>query len=150
MRIETEVNEIVDILITTETELTIDNIAYLFNFMVMYNAEINAFIKRKGHSIICLKDDTKDEMWRQFTHELGHFFLHYTDQQMSHNLFNHKQEAEADKFSILFRMPQKIIEDNALFTSSQIVQYFGVTEDEAICRLDMLMNYYKSLKVGVY
>ena len=38
-------------------------------------------------------------------------------------MYNYKLENEANKFSILFRMPQQVIEDFELFSESQLMSF---------------------------
>ncbi|MFC6402900.1 ImmA/IrrE family metallo-endopeptidase [Mammaliicoccus sciuri] len=148
MRIEQEVNEVIEVIELSELPVNIENIAYIFNIIILHNDDINACMTRRGNTIICLKRDTQHEMWKQFTHELGHFFLHHTDQQTANKMLNIKQEAEANKFSILFRMPQSVIEENNLFTEQELVRHFEVSYEEARERLRLLLNYYAAKKVG--
>jgi Zn-dependent peptidase ImmA (M78 family) len=96
-----------------------------------------------------IKQDEGAKMWEDFTHELGHYMLHETDQRNMADLFNQKQENEADKFSLIFRMPQNEIEEYELFTENEIMTFFDVGHSIARKRLISLCNYYCSDNVRV-
>lgn len=65
-------------------------------------------------------------------------------------MFNEKQEAEAETFSLLMRMPERIIVDNKLWTVDQVIHYFNVSYEDAYLRMELLANRTKTNRlVGI-
>ncbi|EJX17511.1 hypothetical protein SOJ_18000 [Staphylococcus sp. OJ82] len=144
MLIDDTVNDLTNELITNDVELTIESISDYFDIVVVYNDFMSCNMNVKGYKVIYIKTNSSRKMWEDFTHELGHYMLHETDQRNMNDMFNRKQENEANKFSLLFRMPQIEIESNELFTENELMRYFGVRHDIARQRLINLCNYYCS------
>lgn len=140
MHIEEKVNQILLQLNEFNIGLNIDEIAHLMDILVVYNEHLSCYTQRRGHDIIYLKYDDKNEMWKTFTHELAHFFMHSTDQHLMPTAFNEKQENEANKFSLLFRMPRYIIQDNELYDEQQLANYFNEDLESARKRLNILLQ----------
>lgn len=144
MLIDDTVNDLTNELITNEVELTIESVSDYLDIIVVYNDFMSCNMNVKGYKVLYIKTDSARKMWEDFTHELGHYMLHETDQRNMHDLFNYKQENEANKFSLLFRMPQPEIERHELFTENEIMRYFDVPHNIARQRLINLCNYYCS------
>ncbi|WP_433912301.1 ImmA/IrrE family metallo-endopeptidase [Staphylococcus sp. LKG3-3] len=140
MHIENKVDEIHKELLANEIPYKIDAICNHLGILVAYNNDLNCFMFYKGYPIIYLKNASKREMWEQFTHELGHYVLHETNQLEMNDMFNNKQEYQAEKFSLLFQMPQHIIESEELYTQQSLMAFFNVDYNKALARLKHLYN----------
>lgn len=150
MRVEDIVNDITAYTILDNSDLNIELLSNIYNILVVYNSPITLYAKVRNRDVIFVKNDTTENMWKAFCHEFAHFHLHFGNQTKTKNLFNFKQEAEAEKFSLLLRMPERLIVTNELWTAEQLVYYFKVTYLEAYKRLEMLINRSKTHRlVGV-
>lgn len=145
MHIEEKVNNLIDDMIRNDIDFTIDGVSNFLNIIVTYNEYLSCYTEHKSYPVIHIKKSSTDEMWKDFTHELGHFIMHDTDQRFMDDTFNNKQENEADKFSLLFRMPQCIIESNELYTEIELMEHFFETQENARKRLELLYNYYMQI-----
>lgn len=143
MRIEQKVNDIVDLSILDVHDLNIEHLAYMFDVHILYNHQSNFYVQKAGVDIIGLKFDKRHEMFKAFCHEAGHMFLHATHQHNMPRSYNEYQEAEAEKFGLLLQMPEKLITKNRLYQVTDLMAYFGVCEDVALKRIDMLVNHSK-------
>lgn len=150
MYIEDKVNELYKELERNDVPFEIESISAYFNILVAYNNDVNLFMIYKSFPIIYLKKTDKYTMWEQFTHELGHYVLHDSDQRIMNEMYNEKQEHEANKFSLLFQMPQSVIESEELYTQDKVMQFFNVDYDKALQRLQMLCAYYSNNDGIVY
>lgn len=144
MYIEDKVNELYQELENNNIPFEIESISAHFNILVAYNDDVNLFVIYKGVSIIYLKKADKRTMWEEFTHELAHYAMHDSDQRFMNEMYNEKQENEANKFSLLFQMPQNVIEREELYTQDKVMQFFNVNYDKALQRLQMLCDYYSN------
>lgn len=144
MNVENIVNEMYEELINNNVPMTISSISNYYNILIAYNDDINCHVVYRGFPIIYLKNDTSYNMWQEFTHELAHFAMHDTKQTEMHSMFNDMQENQANKFSILFQMPQSVIESEELFTQDKLINHFGIDYEKALKRLKLLFNYYCS------
>ncbi|UXS60981.1 ImmA/IrrE family metallo-endopeptidase [Staphylococcus ureilyticus] len=149
MLIDDTVNDLTNDLIKNDIAPTIDSVSDYLDIIVVYNDYMSCNMNVKGYKVIYIKTDDSRKMWEDFTHELGHFYLHETDQRHMHDMFNEKQENEANKFSLLFRLPQIEIEQNELFTENELMEYFNVSYDVARQRLIKLCNYYCNDEKGI-
>ena len=150
MKIAEIVNDITKNVVFDKYDLNIDYLSTAYGILIHYNDVTSLYMKKRNKDIISIKKDTKINMWKSFTHELGHMFLHYTNQRCSHPMFNEKQEAEAETFSLLMRMPERIIVDNKLWTVDQVIQYFKVSYEDAYLRMELLANRTKTNRlVGI-
>ncbi len=150
MRVEDIVNELTAYTILDKSDLNIDFLSNIYNILVVYNSPITLYAKVRNRDVIFIKNDSNENMWKAFCHEFAHFYLHFGNQNKTKHLFNFKQEAEAEKFSLLLRMPERLIVTNELWTAELIVHYFKVTYLEAYKRLEMLINRSKSHRlVGI-
>lgn len=150
MRVEDIVNELTAYTILDKSDLNIDFLSNIYNILVVYNSPITLYAKVRNRDVIFIKNDSNENMWKAFCHEFAHFYLHFGNQNKTKHLFNFKQEAEAEKFSLLLRMPERLIVTNELWTAELIVHYFKVTYLEAYKRLEMLINRSKSYRlVGI-
>ncbi|WP_436878292.1 ImmA/IrrE family metallo-endopeptidase [Mammaliicoccus sciuri] len=150
MRVEEIVNELTAYTILDKSDLNIDFLSNIYNILVVYNSPITLYAKVRNRDVIFIKNDSNENMWKAFCHEFAHFYLHFGNQNKTKHLFNFKQEAEAEKFSLLLRMPERLIVTNELWTAELIVHYFKVTYLEAYKRLEMLINRSKSHRlVGI-
>ncbi|MEB5758330.1 ImmA/IrrE family metallo-endopeptidase [Mammaliicoccus sciuri] len=150
MRVEDIVNELTAYTILDKSDLNIDFLSNIYNILVVYNSPITLYAKVRNRDVIFIKNDSNENMWKAFCHEFAHFYLHFGNQNKTKHLFNFKQEAEAEKFSLLLRMPERLIVTNELWTAELIVHYFKVTYIEAYKRLEMLINRSKSHRlVGI-
>ncbi|MFI3379289.1 ImmA/IrrE family metallo-endopeptidase [Mammaliicoccus sciuri] len=150
MRVEDIVNELTAYTILDKSDLNIDFLSNIYNILVVYNSPITLYAKVRNRDVIFIKNDSNENMWKAFCHEFAHFYLHFGNQNKTKHLFNFKQEAEAEKFSLLLRMPERLIVTNELWTAELIVHYFNVTYLEAYKRLEMLINRSKSHRlVGI-
>lgn len=150
MRVEEIVNELTAYTILDKSDLNIDFLSNIYNILVVYNSPITLYAKVRNRDVIFIKNDSNENMWKAFCHEFAHFYLHFGNQNNTKHLFNFKQEAEAEKFSLLLRMPERLIVTNELWTAELIVHYFKVTYLEAYKRLEMLINRSKSRRlVGI-
>lgn len=116
------INEITAYTIMDRFDLTIDYLSTIHNILIIYNDSINLYTT--------IKNDSHQLMWESFCHEFGLFYLHQTNQVRMHKLYNFKQEAE--RFSILLRMPERLIVSNELWTADKLVSYFTVSYKEII------------------
>lgn len=149
MLIDDKVNELTNELNINNVEFTIEGIADYLNIIIVYNEHMSCTMKIKSYDIIYIKQDERCKMWEDFTHELGHYMLHETDQRNMNDMFNKKQENEADKFSLLIRMPQKEIELHELFTEKDLMGFYDVGHGVARKRLISLCNYYCNDEVSI-
>ncbi|WP_147640736.1 ImmA/IrrE family metallo-endopeptidase [Mammaliicoccus lentus] len=150
MIMEDVINEITAYTIMDRFDLTIDYLSTIHNILIIYNDSINLYSNFKNRDVIFIKNDSSQIMWECFCHEFGHFYLHQTNQDRMNKLYNFKQEAEAEKFSLLLRMPERLIVSNELWTADKIVSYFNVSYKEAYQRIELLMNRSKTHRlVGV-
>ncbi|MCD8898385.1 ImmA/IrrE family metallo-endopeptidase [Mammaliicoccus sciuri] len=150
MRVEEIVNELTAYTILDKSDLNIDFLSNIYNILVVYNSPITLYAKVRNRDVIFIKNDSNENMWKAFCHEFAHFYLHFGNQNKTKHLFNFKQETEAEKFSLLLRMPERLIVTNELWTAELIVHYFKVTYLEAYKRLEMLINRSKSHRlVGI-
>lgn len=150
MRVEEIVNELTAYTILDKSDLNIDFLSNIYNILVVYNSPITLYAKVRNRDVIFIKNDSNENMWKAFCHEFAHFYLHFGNQNKTKHLFNFKQEAEAEKFSLLLRMPERLIVTNELWTVELIVHYFKVTYLEAYKRIEMLINRSKSHRlVGI-
>ncbi|MEN1893126.1 ImmA/IrrE family metallo-endopeptidase [Staphylococcus nepalensis] len=150
MFIDDVVNDLAYELNSNNIEKTIEGISDYLSIIVVYNEHISCVMKFKGYHVIYIKQDEKNKMWEDFTHELGHFMLHDTDQRNMNDMYNQKQENEANKFSLLFRMPQKEIELHELFTENDLMTFYEVGHNIARQRLISLCNYYCNEETRVF
>ncbi|MHC0552102.1 ImmA/IrrE family metallo-endopeptidase [Salinicoccus sp. CNSTN-B1] len=141
MRIEKVVNEVVDTCVTDNLDLNIPHLSYMFSAHIMYNDHTSFYYNKQGVDIIAIKVGDPFEMWQSFCHEVGHMFLHCTNQQLMPHAFNYKQEAEAEKFALLLMMPEKLIMRHKLYEAQDIANYFEVPIDLAMQRMEMLIEY---------
>lgn len=150
MIMEEVINEITAYTIMDRFDLTIDYLSTIHNILIIYNDSIDLYTTIKNRDVIFIKNDSHQLMWENFCHEFGHFYLHQTNQVRMHKLYNFKQEAEAERFSILLRMPERLIVSNELWTADKLVSYFNVTYKDAYQRIELLMNRSKTHRlVGV-
>lgn len=150
MRVEDIVNELTAYTILDKSDLNIEFLSNIYNILVVYNSPITLYAKVRNRDVIFIKNGSNENMWKAFCHEFAHFYLHFGNQNKTKHLFNFKQEAEAEKFSLLLRMPERLIVTNELWTAELIVHYFKVTYLEAYKRLEMLINRSKSHRlVGI-
>ena len=140
MRIEDKVNEIAELAILDVMDLTVEHLSYMFDVHILYNHQSNFYVQKAGVDIIGLKFDKRHEMFKAFCHEAGHMFLHTTNQKEMPQTFNQMQEAEAEKFALLLRLPENLIVKNEWYEAVDLMTYFNVSEDIAIQRLEMLRN----------
>lgn len=140
MRIEDKVNELVELCILDVVNLSVEHLSYMFDVHILYNHQANFYTKKKNVEIIGLKFDKKHAMFEAFCHEAGHMFLHATHQGDMPQSFNCKQEAEAEKFALLLRLPEKLIVQNEWYEAIDLMMHFNVSEDIAVKRLEMLRN----------
>lgn len=140
MRIEELVNDITAYIIEREEDLSIESLAFIYNLTITFHHETSAYIKINGHDVIFIKLGTEYEMWHSFAHELGHFFLHAGHYNGVSRQYTAKQEYEADKFALLFMMPERLIVEYNLFTVEKIMDYFRVDRKRAERRVEMLIN----------
>lgn len=140
MRVEDVVNEITAYTILDRSDLNIDYISSIYNIIVVYNSPSTLYAKIRNRDVICVRSDSSENMWREFCHEFAHFYMHFGNQTKMKSLFNYKQEAEAEKFSLLLRMPERLIVSNNLWTVDLIIEYFRVPFKDAYQRLELLMN----------
>ncbi|MBO3062778.1 ImmA/IrrE family metallo-endopeptidase [Mammaliicoccus fleurettii] len=150
MRVEEVVNEITAYTILDKNDLNIDYISSIYNIIVVYNSPTTLYAKIRNRDVICVRSDSSENMWREFCHEFAHFYMHLGNQTKMKGLFNYKQEAEAEKFSLLLRMPERLIVTHNLWTVELIMGYFRVSFEDAYQRLELLMNRSKTHRlVGV-
>src|SRR5699024_5349047 len=109
MRVEDIVNEITAYTILDRSDLNIDYISSIYNIIVVYNSPTTLYAKIRNRDVICVRNDSSENMWHEFCHEFAHFYMHFGNQTKMKSLFNYKQEAEAEKFSLLLRMPERLI-----------------------------------------
>lgn len=140
MFIEDKVESILKTLTKFNINLNIEEVSDLLDIFVVYNEYLSCYMQRKGHDVIYIKQSDEQTMWRSFTHELGHYFLHSTNQHIMPDMFNEKQEHEANKFSLLFRMPKDIIIENELYDERSLIAYFNEDYESARNRLKLLFN----------
>lgn len=140
MRIEDKVNEVTAYIIERSEDLSIESLAFIYNLKITFNHDTSAYMRIKGHDIIFIKFGSEQDMWHSFAHELGHYFLHTSHHKNISPAFSAMQEAEADKFALLFMMPERLIVEYSLFTTEKIVNYFRVTPEMAQKRVEMLIN----------
>lgn len=97
-------------------------------------------VNYKGRNFIFLDDSlTLQKQFEEFSHELGHIFLHDADQQDMHRQYRDYQEWKADLFALHFCVPtfmllQLPIKD---LSADHISEVFGVTQSFANKRLTM-------------
>lgn len=150
MSIEEIINDLTEYTILDKYDLNIDYISTLYNIIVVYHDTISAYIKFKNADVIYIKKDSKENMWLSFCHEFGHYVLHHTNQIRMNRLYNEKQEFQVEKFSLLFRMPERLIVSNELWTADKLVHYFNVSYQDAYARIELLMNRSKTHRlVGI-
>ncbi len=150
MIMEDVINEITAYTIMDRFDLTIDYLSTIHNILIIYNDSIDLYTTIKNRDVIFIKNDSHQLMWESFCHEFGHFYLHQTNQVRMHKLYNFKQEAEAERFSILLRMPERLIVSNELWTADKLVSYFNVSYKDSYQRIELLMNRSKTHRlVGV-
>lgn len=150
MRIENLVNDITAYIIERIEDLTIEGLACIYNIQIAYNHDVSCYMKINGVDVIFIKFGTPQEMWFSFAHELGHYFMHVGNSRTINPSYTFMQEAEADKFALLFTMPERLIVEYHLFETEKIVDYFKVTPEMAEKRIEMLINRSKSHKlVGI-
>lgn len=142
MEIENKVNDLISELTINDVDFTMEGIADFLGVFLMINSKMSCYMEHKNQSIICIQKNDPDRMWEDFTHELGHYILHDTNQTETNELLNYKQEKEADKFALLFQMPQQLIEDYELFSERDLSAFFNIHLNQARKRLEMLYNYY--------
>ncbi|MGY0683415.1 ImmA/IrrE family metallo-endopeptidase [Mammaliicoccus sciuri] len=150
MRVEDIVNELTAYTILDKSDLNIEFLSNIYNILVVYNSPITLYAKVRNRDVIFIKNDSNEDMWKAFCHEFAHFYLHYGNQNKTKYLFNIKQEAEAEKFSLLLRMPESLIVTNKLWTVDQVMQYFNVSYEDAYLRMELLANRSKTNRlVGI-
>lgn len=150
MKVEEIVNDLTAYTIIDKYDLNIDYISNIHDIIIVYHDTIRAYLKFNKHDVIYIKKDTKDKMWSTFCLEFGHYILHHTNQLKMNKLYNEKQEFQAEKFSLLFRMPERLTVSNELWTVDKLVQYFNVSYSDAHARIELLMNRSKTHRlVGV-
>lgn len=141
MNIEKYVNDLTSNFTDAE-HLTIENVSQELDLNVIQAAPVNVAVKLHEQLFVYIKQDSPFNMWQSFCHELGHCLLHRTNQLQSSDLFNQKQEAEVERFSILFMMPEKIIIRHRLWDYTKIATYFKVPQELALKRIEMLKEQY--------
>lgn len=84
----------------------------------------------EGRSFIFIDDRISSEkQFEEFSHELGHFFLHDADQQDMHKQYRDYQEWKADLFALHFCVPTFMLLQLPIdeLTPEHVSQLFGVT-----------------------
>jgi|SRR5699024_205724 len=140
MRVEDIVNEITAYTILDRSDLNIDYLSSIYNILLVYNAPTTLYAKIRNRDVICVRNESPENMWRSFCHEFAHFYMHLGNQTKLNRLYNYKLEAEAEKFSLLLRMPERLIVSNELWTVDKIVAYFNVPYKDAYQRIELLIN----------
>ncbi|QNR07756.1 ImmA/IrrE family metallo-endopeptidase [Macrococcoides canis] len=147
MRIEELVNDITAYIIERVEDLSIESLAYIYNIHIAYNHEMSCYMKIDGCDVIFIKFGTPQDMWFRFAHELGHYFMHVGNSKHLHPSYSYMQETEADKFALLFMMPERLIVEYNLFTVEAIMDYFKVSQEHATKRVELLINRSKTHKL---
>ncbi|ULG72971.1 ImmA/IrrE family metallo-endopeptidase [Macrococcus brunensis] len=147
MRIEEKVNEVTAYIIERSEDLSIESLAFIYNIMIGFSRDASAYIRVRNRDVIFIQYGTEQQMWHSFAHELGHYFLHSSYHADISRSYSQMQEAEADKFALLFMMPERLIVEYQLFEVQQIMNYFRVTEEMATKRIEMLINRSRSHKL---
>lgn len=147
MRIEEKVNEVTAYIIEQAEDLSIEALAFIYNIKIVFTHEASACMNLRDHDFIFVKFGTEQEMWHSFAHELGHFFLHSSHRRHLSPSYTQLQEDEANKFALLFMMPERLIVEYQLFDVKKIMDYFRVTEEMATKRIEMLINRSRSHKL---
>lgn len=147
MRIEEKVNEVTAYIIERSEDLSIESLAFIYNIIIAFSHEASAYMKVQNRDVIFIQYGTEQQMWHSFAHELGHFFLHNSHHRNVSPAYTQLQEDEADKFALLFMMPERLIVEYQLFDVKKIMDYFRVTEEMATRRIEMLINRSRSHKL---
>lgn len=103
------------------------------------------------HNIFLDKRKSRQELWEDLGHELGHFFRDCGNQMTQSKVDIQHSEAKARNFSLQFCVPTFLLLDQQLSTSrgqaiAEVADIFGVTDAFAAARLD----HYEKQWQGVY
>lgn len=87
-------------------DLIIDIISDIFNINIFYFDESSEANNLGGtYSIFLNVNQTKQQIWQDFAHELAHILGHDGYQRFMHNPFREYQEWQAEQFALHFCVP---------------------------------------------
>lgn len=93
------------------SQLTIENIANIFNIHVEYSDFPSKCYYEDDFAVIYLnKQQPLPYIRRDFFHELSHCLFHYGDQRRMNKDFRNWQEVQAKRYAIYTSMPRHIFE----------------------------------------
>lgn len=117
--------------INTINDLSIHNLADIFNIKIQYYHLNSRCISDDHCAMILLKENQSIEMERaDFFHEIAHFFAHVGDQRELKKEFIRLQESQAHYISLYASMPRYIFEPILKETASlrELVELFQLPE----------------------
>ncbi|MGD6773397.1 hypothetical protein [Staphylococcus simulans] len=144
MLIEKRVNKMIKDLKDNQVDFTMKDISSHYNILLIYNDEVSRFTYLNDVPVIYIKHSNLIEEWKDFTLQLGYFFINETN---PHHVINLNQELTEQiiyKFSLLMQMPECEIEKYSLFTQQSLINHFNVDYNSAHKRLCYLNAWYAS------
>lgn len=144
MLIEEKVNKMIKDLKDNQVDFTMKDISSHYNILLIYNDEVSRFTYLNDVPVIYIKHSNLMEEWKDFTLQLGYFFINETN---PHHVINLNQELTEQiiyKFSLLMQMPECEIEKYSLFTQQSLINHFNVDYTSAHKRLCYLNAWYAS------
>lgn len=119
--------------------LDFQSIAFKLGIQVFYWPDKSQalFLKDCIYIFLC-KDLSKQQLWQDFCHELGHVLLHTGNQVHMSHLFREYQENKANNFMYHACVPSFMLDEIEpnLLTVQYVQQQFNVEYDFALKRLE--------------
>ena len=132
--------------ITSPPLLNLEEIAFRMGLKVFYWEEKSQALFIDGRYYIFLnKNQSPQQQWQDFCHELSHVLLHTGDQFHMYPLFREYQEFKANNFMYhacipTFMLEALSIDDHTPQTIMKVMQIFNVEYDFAFRRLTQYNN----------
>nr|WP_315058882.1 ImmA/IrrE family metallo-endopeptidase [uncultured Lysinibacillus sp.] len=132
--------------ITDSTLLHVEEVAFRMGLKVFYWPEKSQALFTNGrHYIFLNENQSPQQQWQDFCHELSHVLLHTGDQFHMYPLFREYQEFKANNFMYhacipTFMLEALSIDDHTPQTIMKVMQIFNVEYDFAYRRLTQYNN----------
>lgn len=132
--------------ILTAEQLNIKTISKKLEVYVFYWSDSSQALYIDGrHYIFLNENQSPQQQWQDFCHELSHVLLHTGDQFHMYPLFREYQEFKANNFMYHACIPTFMLEelsilDHTALTIMQVMQIFNVEYDFAYRRLTQYTN----------
>ncbi len=133
----------IDVGIILPRHLDFRKIAIHFGIQVFYWSDNSQALFLREYAYIFLnKQLSKQQLWQDFCHELGHVLLHAGQQRRMSPLFREYQENKANNFMYHACVPSFMLDEIEpnLLTVQYVQQLFNVEYDFALKRLEQYQS----------